>query len=186
MRSVSRSLRWIAVSAGVAVAALGVVLVRDGGDTADAEPRPAYELVALPRGIDTLTRLDEAAARIEACGGDSCSSVVFVWSPRMPLSRSAIPNVARAARMVGADLALIGFEELEAYAESAADHSPASTVGTSGRTRMGPVEALLAAGALTHAPSLAVFDGGASKGRRSWATSRLRRTRRSLPSDSRA
>jgi len=112
-----------------------------------AEPAPAYEMVALPAGLDTLTSLASAAAALEGCRG-TCTSISYVWTPRMPLSRLAIPHVERAARELGVGLTLLSFEELEGYAEDAAAVPSALA------------DALLGAGALTHAPALVVHRGG--------------------------
>jgi len=138
-RTVSR-LR--AVSAALlSFGALAVFAARDGA--------PAYELAVLPDGVDTLSTLAAAVSRIEACEG-GCPGVVYFWSSRMPLSRSAIPNVESAARKLGVELTLVGFEELERYAESG---------GLDGSAPSRLADAILAAGALTHAPSLVVYDG---------------------------
>lgn len=146
-------LRWTA-SAVLVAGVLGTVVIGGGRRAEPAEAAPAYDLVALPEGIDTLSTLDEAAARLSSCG-DDCSEVVYVWSPRMPLSRTAIPNVYDAARELGAGLTLVGFEELERFAEAGTAESP-------GGTALG--DALLEAGALAHAPSLIVQHGSRTIG----------------------
>ncbi|MDH3421547.1 MAG: hypothetical protein OEN00_01050, partial [Gemmatimonadota bacterium] len=93
--------------------------------------------------------LGDALDGLEACRAD-CLGVIYFWSPRMPLSRSGIPNIERAARTLGAELTLVGFEELERYAEAGAVDGSVPTAAA---------EAILAAGALTHAPSLVVHKG---------------------------
>jgi hypothetical protein len=137
-----RLLAATAIAAALAV----IAWPRLSTGAALAEPAPAYELVDLPAGLDTLTSLESAAAALAACEG-ACTSVSYVWTPRMPLSRLAIPNVERAAREAGVGLTLLSFEELEGYAEDAtALRSPLA-------------DALLGAGALTHAPALVVHRG---------------------------
>ncbi|MGD8872227.1 MAG: hypothetical protein PVJ80_11690 [Gemmatimonadota bacterium] len=146
-------LRWLAPPVS-AVAVMGAALVGCGSEGQSAEASPAYELVALPDGIDTLSTLDEAASRIESCGGE-CAEVVYVWSPRMPLSRSAIPHVYDATRELDTRLTLVGFEELDRFAETGeAESNGAAALG----------DALLAAGALAHAPALIVHDGSGAVG----------------------
>lgn len=129
---------------------VALVLVGRGGTGAVAEPAPAYAMAPLSAGIDTLTSLATALLEVEACHAD-CWGVVYFWSPRMPLSRSAIPNVEQAARSLGAGLTLVGFEDLERYAES-------GVLGAVGSPEL--AEAMLAAGALSHAPALVVHRGG--------------------------
>ena len=154
-RMTSSSTRlWWAASAGLAAMVLVTVLFGTGRDPEPAQAAPAYDLVALPDGIDTLSSLGEAASRIEACTSE-CAEIVYVWSPRMPLSRSAIPNVDSAARAVGAGLTLVGFEELERFAETGKAENPAGAA-------LG--DALLGAGVLAHAPSLIVHDGSGPVG----------------------
>jgi len=138
----------VSVWALVVVAAAAAAVAWRGQEMAHAEPAPAYELVPLPEGLDTLSSLDQAAVRVGACGLD-CSEIVYVWTPRMPLSRSAIPNIDEAARRLGAGLTLVGFEELERFAETGEAGDAGAELG----------DALLAAGALAHAPSLIVHDG---------------------------
>jgi hypothetical protein len=143
---VRRPARLVAATTVVMTLLVAAAVVRDGR-LAVAEPAPAYELVPLPEGLDTLSSLLDASNGIEACA-DDCTGVVFLWTPRMPLSRIAIPNVERATRELGARLTLVGFEELEAYAEAV----------TSPRLRF--ADELLAAGSLSHAPALVVVRGG--------------------------
>jgi len=135
----------------VAVGLTAIVWATRSDRLALAEPAPAYELVALPQGLDTLTSLESAAAALAGCEG-TCTSLFYVWTPRMPLSRLAIPNVESATRELGVGLTLLSFEELEGYAEDA-DALP---------SKLG--DALLGAGALTHAPALVVRRGDAVVG----------------------
>jgi hypothetical protein len=137
------------VASLLGLSVLSFTLTARFGASAVAEPAPAYELTALPAGIDTLSPLASAVSRIAACDVD-CVGVVYFWSPRMPLSRAAISNVAGAARSLGAELTLVGFEELERYAEFG---------GLDGPTSSAVAEAMLAAGALAHAPALVVHRG---------------------------
>ena len=140
--------RWVVASL-LGLSSLALALTARFGASAVADFAPAYELTALPAGIDTLSPLATAVSRIGACDAD-CVGVVYFWSPRMPLSRAAISNVAVAARSLGVELTLVGFEELERYAESGSLDGPASSESA---------EAILAAGALAHAPSLVVHRG---------------------------
>lgn len=130
--------------------ASGVALAVAACGPAETEAPPAYEIASLPEGLDTLTTLEELGRRVAACTGD-CVEVVYLWSPRMPLSRSGIPNVHQAVRRVGAGLTVVGFEDVERFARS---ETPAS--GATGEA----VEAMLEAGALSHAPALVVYRGG--------------------------
>jgi len=143
--------RWVASAfLGVGVLALALAFGARFGAVAVAESAPAYELDALPSGVDTLSSVESAAGRIEACAAD-CAGVVYFWSPRMPLSRAAIPNMVLATQRLGVGLTLVAFEDLERYAES-------GVMDGSGVAEH--VEAMLEAGALTHAPSFVVHEGG--------------------------
>ena len=147
-------LRSLTLPALVAVLVPTALLIGCRQPAADADASLddvslAYETVELPTGLDTLTSMAEAARRITACGS-GCKEIIFVWTSRMPLSRSAIPNIERAAREVGAGLTLVGFEELERIAEGPERAAPESVRLASD---------LLEAGALAHAPALAVHDG---------------------------
>lgn len=116
---------------------------------APAPPR-AYEVVTLPSGVDSLTPL----SRLRVVAGEcdpACPGIVYAWTPRMPLSRSGIPNVVAAARSLGLPVALVSTEELLDYAEG---RHPAAAAGVP------LVDAMLAAGALAHAPALVVHAGG--------------------------
>ena len=138
---------WLVTLLGVGVVAAAFTL--GNGVLAVADPAPAYDIAVLPVGLDTLSSVGDALDRVKACRAE-CVGVIYFWSPRMPLSRSGIANVERAARNLGAELTLVGFEELERYAESGAGDESASAA---------VAEAILAAGALTHAPSLVVHEG---------------------------
>jgi hypothetical protein len=137
-------------SALVALTLVPLALVGRGGAGAVAEPAPAYDVAPIPTDVDTLTSLAAAVREVEGCDA-GCWGVVYFWSPRMPLSRLAIPNVEQAARSLGASLTLVGFEDLERYAES-------GSLGTSDSPEL--AEAMLAAGTLSHAPALVVHRGG--------------------------
>jgi hypothetical protein len=140
--------RWV-LSALLGLGVLALVFTARYGAWAVAEPAPAYEIVALPEGIDTLSSLAVAVNGLAACDAE-CAGIIYFWSPRMPLSRAAIPNIVQAARTLGADLTLVGFEELERYAEGG---------GLDGSESAKQAETILVAGALTHAPSLVVHQG---------------------------
>lgn len=114
-----------------------------------AEPPLAYELVPLPTDRDSLTPLAELQTEVASCSGD-CRSIVYLWSPRMPLSRMGVPHAVEAATQLDVHLTLVGSEELYEYAEGVA----------AGRTERLPLaESMLAAGVLAHAPAIAVLDG---------------------------
>ncbi len=165
---------WKLVAAIGALASVGVVYLGSGRPAA-AGPPPAYVVEPLPVGIDSLTTLAEATERISACS--ECEGVLYLWSPRMPLSRRGIGTVHEAARDLGVSLTLLGTDDLADYAERGAD--PAQPL----------FEALLRAGALAHAPALVVHVGGEPRGAailgyktadayRSIVSSRLRRRER--------
>lgn len=139
-----------ALLGGCAALAAGLLTLGEpSGSGVAAELPPAYELAALPAGLDSTTTLAEAAARASACT-DDCATVLYLWTPRMPLSRAGIPHIARAAHRAGAGLTLVAYDDL---AEYAADDA-------SGSERIPVADAILAAGALAHAPSLVVLRGG--------------------------
>src|SRR5688572_10832597 len=134
-----------------AVVALGLLALglRAVDRAAAASPR-AYELAPLPAGIDSMTPLAEVARVVESCSG-SCPGIIYLWTPRMPLSRSGIPNVIRAARAVGVQVALASSEELLDYAEGR--HAAAAE-------GLRTADALLEAGVLAHAPAIVVHSRG--------------------------
>jgi hypothetical protein len=135
---------------------MGALAVGIGrGAPAGAELPPAYELTPLPPELDSATTLLEAAARAEACRGD-CATVVYAWTPRMPLSRAGIPHAARAAERLGADLTLVAHETLADYAAGIPALKAGGTIPLA--------DAMLAAGALAHAPALVVVRDGAPVG----------------------
>jgi len=143
---------WIGPASGV----LALALVASWGASPGAGPThssdlppPAYEPQPLPSGIDSVTPLVEAAHAAAACG-TTCRGVVYAWTPRMPLSRAAIPHIVDAARAVDLPLVLVSTEELLDYA-----------AGRHGESGVGlPLaDAMLAAGALAHAPALVVHEG---------------------------
>ncbi len=113
-----------------------------------AEPRLAYDLAPLPAGLDSLTSLEDAAKRIAECA-DECPGIVYFWSPRMPLSRSGIAEIAGASRRLGMRLTLVGTEEVHEYADLGLG---------AGAIRI--ADAMLGAGALVHAPAVVVHHGG--------------------------
>jgi hypothetical protein len=139
-------------AAGVVAASL-VAIGSPGASRAVAELPPAYELPALPAGLDSVTSLSDAA-RASGCA-NACSLVLYAWTPRMPLSRAGIAHVAGAAERAGTALALISYDELAEYA--------AAPRG-SGAEVVPATDALLAAGALAHAPSLVVLREGRALG----------------------
>ena len=152
-----RGLAWIVIAVlGVAaLAAAGFVDVRGVAEPplayAPLAYAPlAYDVAPLPAGRDSLTSLDDVARRIEECS-DDCSGIVYFWSRRMPLSRSGITEISKAARRLGIRLTLVGTEEMHEYAEAEAGLAAGSI----------PIaDAMLGAGALAHAPAVVVHDDG--------------------------
>ncbi len=133
----SRALAALAVTLG----AVGLYASRPA-----AGAPPAYVFVPLPAGVDSLVPLTVAARQIGACGSD-CRGIVYAWTPRMPLARSAIPHVVDAARALGVGVTLVSTEELLDYAEG---RHPTAVAGV-------PLaDAMLEAGVLAHAPALVV------------------------------
>ena len=114
-----------------------------------AEPAPAYALDPLPEGLDSLTTL-EVAVRMAEC--IDCSGVVYFWSPRMPLSQLGISEVVEATQKLGVHLTLVASEEIEEYSRG---H----------RSELRPLERMLEAGALSHAPALVVHKNGVLSGK---------------------
>ena len=101
--------------------------------------------------VASATSLRNAQGEIARCG-DGCSAVVYVWSPRMPLSREGIAEVARASERLDARLVLVRSEDVDAYA---------SRHGHPGGAPSMPVaDAMLEAGVLAHAPALLVYRDG--------------------------
>jgi len=123
-----------------------------------AEPAAAYELVPLPEGVDTLTALRELSEHLVRCGPE-CTRITYFWTPRMPLSRLAIPHVVEAARALGAEVDLVGLEELERYAATGLAEGIEVQPAGGGALLRARLDEIVAAGALTHAPSLVVHDG---------------------------
>ena len=115
-----------------------------------AEPSLAYDVAPFPAGLDSLTSLEDAARGIEECAGD-CSGIVYLWSQRMPLSRSGIPEISGAARRLGMRLTLVGTEEVHEYAYA----DPGLGAGV-----IPIADAMLGAGALAHVPAVVVHDQG--------------------------
>jgi len=121
-----------------------------------AEPAPAYGPVSLPVGVDSVTSLDQALERVVACPSE-CTGVLYFWTPRMPLSRSGIPQIWAAARASGASLTLVDLDELARRG----DGTSAASVPVGEAARVERVtEAVLRAGALAHAPSFVVHRNG--------------------------
>ena len=136
----------------VALALLGpgmLVILATRGSRAAAELPPAYETVALPAHLDSVTPLGAVEARLETCSSN-CAVILYVWTPRMPLSRSGIPHVASAAERLDLPLMLLSHDELAAYGAGAERTGPAASA---------VADALLDAGVLAHAPSLVVLRG---------------------------
>jgi hypothetical protein len=106
----------------------------------------AYDTPALPERPDSLTPLADAGEMLPGCA-DTCLRAVYVWTPRMPLSRAGISHVVGASERLGVPLTLVAYEEVHAYA-----------AGGDGGV-MPLADQLLAAGALTHAPSLVLLEG---------------------------
>ncbi len=150
MTSSNRVAAW---GSTAAAAALGIALLAVGPravERAAATPPPAYDLVPLPRGVDSLTSLEEVARDVQACA-PTCRGIVYLWTPRMPLSRSGIPNVVDAAAALGVRVTLVSSEEVQDYAEG---NHPLAEEG------IPLADAMLEAGALAHAPALVIHAGG--------------------------
>lgn len=100
----------------------------------DGQPSPSPEFqAATPVPLDTLTALAGVVERIIECktvgtdrsGGvdpaaiparapnPTCTGVIYVWSPAMPLSRLGIQNIAAATTELGVPLALVDGMSLE-------------------------------------------------------------------------
>lgn len=129
-----------------------VLLALHTRSPARAEAPLAYEMRPLPAHVDSLTSLADVDATLAMCT-DACRGVVYLWTARMPLSRSGIPHAVAAAERLGMPLMLVAFEELHEYA-AGSDVAGTPTVA----------DALLAAGALAHAPALVVLQGGEAVG----------------------
>ena len=139
--------------ARVVIAVLGVAALVAGSLVnvrGVSEPPLAYDAAPLPAGLDSLTSLEDAARRIEECA-DDCSGIVYFWSERMPLSRSGIAEIFRAARKLGMRLTLVGTEEVHEYASADPDL---------GAGVIPIADAMLGAGALAHAPAVVVHNEG--------------------------
>jgi hypothetical protein len=139
------------------------MLVMQPRSPAVAEPPLAYDLPPLPAGLDSLAPLADVASRIERCAGE-CGTAVYLWTPRMPLSRAGIPHVARAADRLGLSLALVAYEELHAYAVTGDGAAGPGASHVSAPAANPVADALLATGALAHAPALVLFSGGEPAG----------------------
>ena len=118
------------------------------------QPTPRYAAAQLPAGLDTLSGLDAVASDVASCTSD-CAGLIYVWSPRMPLSRVGITDIAAASERLGTQLALVSTEELHRYAYGRADFDPGAALLADG---------LLRGGALAHAPALAVHERGEPSG----------------------
>jgi hypothetical protein len=143
--------RATAALGAAALSAAAILALATSRSSVVAELPPAYELAALPAGLDSATALVAAAAQAEACGG-ACAIVVYAWTPRMPLSRAGIPHVAEAARDLGVGLTLVAYDELADYASGTSAPGAAAAIPLA--------DAMLVAGALAHAPSLVVVRDG--------------------------
>ncbi|MGE0158532.1 MAG: hypothetical protein AB7T31_03915 [Gemmatimonadales bacterium] len=115
-----------------------------------ASPSPVLAEI----GADSITPLADVAREARACGAD-CLTLVYAWTPRMPLSRSGIPNVLAAARELEVRISLVAHEELQAYAQDDLTDRPRADA---------LANAILDAGVLAHAPALVVLRGDAVLG----------------------
>ena len=149
-------LQWLLVAVPVLIGAavVWVVVAPGNASVGLSQAELAAPVIELPEGLDAAVSLDEASRQIEACGA-GCAHALFVWTPRMPLSRAAIPNLEAAAKRVDATVVLLRFEDLERAAEE----------GTADPAVLAFADGLLGAGALAHAPSLTVYRGGGALGR---------------------
>jgi hypothetical protein len=136
------------------VAALALAIGGARGSNAIADVPAGSELASLPPGLDSASTLSQADASVAACSVE-CVAIVYAWTPRMPLSRAAIPGIARAAERLDARLTLVAYEELAAYAPwDGGVETPSIPLA----------DEMLAAGALAHAPSVVVARGGSIVG----------------------
>ena len=130
---------------------LGIGLFASGhfASRAVAEPPSDYAPDPLPEGGDSLTSIEVAVRMLECI---DCEGVVYFWSSRMPLSRLGISEVAEATQKLGIHLTLVASEEIEEY--------------SGGRwSELRPLERILEAGDLSHAPALVVHKNGALSGK---------------------
>jgi hypothetical protein len=135
---------WFALAVGATAWTSANMLV-PASDPLDASAvgRPA---TSLPLSVDSISPIGDVASEAQACA--DCLSIVYAWTPRMPLSRSGIANVLSAGEKLGIRVALVSHEELQARAEE-----------EEGRRRMPLADAMLDAGVLAHAPALVVMRG---------------------------
>ena len=115
------------------------------------EPTPAPALETLPAGVDSARTIEQVASRVLGCENvreGSCAGIVYLWSPRMPLSRSGIGEIAAAAEALGVSLDVVMSTELNDRARLAAGDG--AELGAE----------LVAAGASLHEPALVVHSGG--------------------------
>jgi hypothetical protein len=114
----------------------------------------AAAAVGVVAGVDADSRLEDVAAHLLGCAqgaaeASSCAGIVYVWSPRMPLSRTGIAEIAAAAEALGVTLHVVQSTEL--------------TDRPSGRGPAPPdalARALISTGATLHEPALVVHAGG--------------------------
>ena len=135
---------------------------------------PTREMVALgpapdPTSTQRAGTLDELHARLSNCstaasGSGSaiatsaastpprCLHLVYLWSPGMPLSEKAMPEITLAAEAMGVPLTFLPAEALNRA--SPVDEKKASALRT----------ALVNAGATVHYPSIVLFDSLEARG----------------------
>lgn len=149
----------------------GGVGVPPGDSTPAGFPDTAAPSVAEPLPSDSLARrpdpargVAEVAERIDACRA-GCAGVVYLWSDRMPLSVAGMDLVARAAKEVDVAHAFLESEALASWVRGGPDSAPAPQSGPGSGSRPDGsegriAEAVLASGALGHAPALVVYADG--------------------------
>jgi hypothetical protein len=152
--SVRTTRTWLALRAGgavVLVALAAAVLPSERGVGAVAPTLPPVGQ-GVDRGAEperASVPFAEAVARVRACAND-CGGILYLWSERMPLSLDAIPAVEAAAGKLGIALTLVETEEANRSAASLGVDDAARAVA----------DAVLASGALAHAPALVVHRDG--------------------------
>ena len=153
---------------GLVVSAVGTLWLAITASSWSREPAAPPPAPA----ADSMTTLDRAVRRIAACA-DGCAGVLYVWSERMPLSRRGIEVIESVTDALGIGLTLLETEALDAGAAAPAT-GPRAASATRARVdlRTGSdhgyrmlVDAVLASGALAHAPAVVVHADGRVLGR---------------------
>ncbi len=151
-----------ALKGGVVVCIAALGCAPDGVAKSDAEnPAPQEGLpsvVTPPNPVHRPNTVAELRAVLEDCPTSSelvpvCPHLVYVWSPQMPLSELAIPEIELAASAMGVPLSILPAAAAVGVtaATSATDPSTASTRDLR--------RSLVEAGATVHYPSIVLVKG---------------------------